>query len=46
LPVIYLLDSILKNIGGVYLDTFGKNIINTFCGAFEKVYSTFPLHSL
>lgn len=37
LPVIYLLDSIIKNVGGVYLQLFSKNIINTFCNAFEKL---------
>jgi pre-mRNA cleavage complex 2 protein Pcf11 len=37
LPVIYLLDSIIKNVGGVYLQLFSKNIINTYCNAFEKL---------
>lgn len=35
LPVLYLLDSIIKNIGGVYLELFAENIVPVFCTAFE-----------
>ncbi|XP_077983868.1 pre-mRNA cleavage complex 2 protein Pcf11-like isoform X2 [Glandiceps talaboti] len=37
LPVLYLLDSILKNISGTYQGFFTHNIVETFCGVFEKV---------
>ncbi len=37
LYVIYLLDSIIKNVGGVYLELFSKSIVNTFCNTFEIV---------
>ncbi|XP_070554002.1 pre-mRNA cleavage complex 2 protein Pcf11-like [Ptychodera flava] len=37
LPVLYLLDSILKNISGTYQNLFAKNIVNIFCGVFAKV---------
>ncbi|XP_014235867.1 pre-mRNA cleavage complex 2 protein Pcf11-like isoform X2 [Trichogramma pretiosum] len=37
LPVLYLIDSIVKNLGGSYLELFSKNIVQTFCKVFEKV---------
>ncbi|KAG2457051.1 pre-mRNA cleavage complex 2 protein Pcf11 [Polypterus senegalus] len=37
LPVLYLVDSIVKNIGREYLTTFTKNIVSTFICVFEKV---------
>ena len=37
LPVLYLLDSIMKNLGGEYLQLFSKNIVATFCHTFERV---------
>jgi hypothetical protein len=37
LPSLYLLDSIIKNIGEPYITEFSHNLANTFCGAFESV---------
>ncbi|KAF6198443.1 hypothetical protein GE061_008191 [Apolygus lucorum] len=37
LPVLYLIDSIVKNVGQSYTTLFSKNIANTFTHAFEKV---------
>lgn len=37
LPVLYLIDSILKNIKKEYLELFSRNIVSTFCSVFEKV---------
>ncbi|KAL6259064.1 hypothetical protein P5V15_008985 [Pogonomyrmex californicus] len=37
LPVLYLIDSIVKNVNGNYLNLFTQNIVNTFCDVFEKV---------
>ncbi|XP_047463518.1 pre-mRNA cleavage complex 2 protein Pcf11 [Mugil cephalus] len=37
LPVLYLVDSIVKNVGGEYLAVFAKNLITTFICVFEKV---------
>ncbi|XP_063228408.1 serine/arginine repetitive matrix protein 2-like isoform X2 [Bacillus rossius redtenbacheri] len=37
LPVLYLIDSIVKNVGGAYINLFTQNIVSTFCGVFEKV---------
>mmetsp|Transcript_8972 Transcript_8972/g.9956 ORF Transcript_8972/g.9956 Transcript_8972/m.9956 type:complete len:574 (+) Transcript_8972:326-2047(+) len=39
LPVIYLMDSILKNVGGVYLDMFAKNLFYNVTSTFDKVDS-------
>ncbi|XP_064404805.1 pre-mRNA cleavage complex 2 protein Pcf11-like isoform X2 [Halichondria panicea] len=37
LPSLYLLDSILKNVKGEYLQLFSKNIVHIFCHCFEKL---------
>ncbi|MBN3313896.1 PCF11 protein, partial [Atractosteus spatula] len=37
LPVLYLVDSIVKNVGREYLATFTKNLVHTFICVFEKV---------
>nr|XP_020479955.1 pre-mRNA cleavage complex 2 protein Pcf11 [Monopterus albus] len=37
LPVLYLVDSIVKNVGGQYLEVFAKNLITSFICVFEKV---------
>ncbi|XP_059560822.1 pre-mRNA cleavage complex 2 protein Pcf11-like [Myotis daubentonii] len=37
LPVMYLMDSIVKNVGGEYLTAFTKNLVATFICVFEKV---------
>ncbi|ORE11595.1 hypothetical protein BCV72DRAFT_94803 [Rhizopus microsporus var. microsporus] len=34
LPVLYLIDSICKNVGGVYISIFGRNMVNTFLDAY------------
>lgn len=33
----YLVDSIVKNVGEKYKFEFSKCIVNMFCGVFEKV---------
>ncbi|XP_073517808.1 pre-mRNA cleavage complex 2 protein Pcf11 [Phyllobates terribilis] len=37
LPVMYLMDSIVKNVGRNYQTAFAKNIVSTFVNVFEKV---------
>ncbi|PSN35931.1 hypothetical protein C0J52_07162 [Blattella germanica] len=37
LPVLYLIDSIVKNVGDTYTTLFTQNIVSTFCSVFEKV---------
>ncbi|XP_029957302.1 pre-mRNA cleavage complex 2 protein Pcf11 [Salarias fasciatus] len=37
LPVLYLVDSIVKNVGGEFLAVFAKNLITSFICVFEKV---------
>uniref|UniRef100_A0A8D0DJV8 Pre-mRNA cleavage complex 2 protein Pcf11 n=1 Tax=Salvator merianae TaxID=96440 RepID=A0A8D0DJV8_SALMN len=37
LPVMYLMDSIVKNVGREYLAAFTKNLVTTFVNVFEKV---------
>ncbi|KAM7397428.1 hypothetical protein PAMA_005632 [Pampus argenteus] len=37
LPVLYLVDSIVKNVGGEYRAVFAKNLITSFLCVFEKV---------
>lgn len=39
LPVMYLMDSIVKNVGREYLTAFTKNLVATFICVFEKVYT-------
>ncbi|RWS21232.1 pre-mRNA cleavage complex 2 protein Pcf11-like isoform X1, partial [Leptotrombidium deliense] len=36
LPLLYLMDSICKNINGHYVKLFTQNIVSTFCHVFEK----------
>lgn len=31
------MDSIMKNIGGEYVDLFSRNIVQLFCKSFEKL---------
>ncbi|XP_071452534.1 uncharacterized protein Pcf11 isoform X2 [Hetaerina americana] len=37
LPVLYLIDSIVKNVGRAYVSLFTQNIVSTFCSVFVKV---------
>uniref|UniRef100_A0A8C4NF08 Pre-mRNA cleavage complex 2 protein Pcf11 n=1 Tax=Eptatretus burgeri TaxID=7764 RepID=A0A8C4NF08_EPTBU len=37
LPILYLMDSIIKNVGKDYLSLFTQNIVSTFVITFEKV---------
>ncbi|XP_055372303.1 uncharacterized protein LOC129606180 [Condylostylus longicornis] len=37
LPVLYLIDSIVKNVGGQYIQLFSQCIVNIFVGVFDKV---------
>ncbi|XP_073991585.1 uncharacterized protein [Rhodnius prolixus] len=37
LPILYLIDSIVKNVGKTYVPLFTQNIVSTFCAVFEKV---------
>jgi hypothetical protein len=37
LPVLYLVDSIVKNYGRAYTQLFTQNIVSSFCSVFEKV---------
>lgn len=46
LPVLYLVDSIVKNVGGEYLAVFAKNLITSFICVFEKVQFSLLLFSL
>ncbi|KAK4512022.1 DRAP deaminase [Mucor velutinosus] len=34
LPVLYLIDSICKNVGGVYITNFSRNMVNVFLDAY------------
>ncbi|XP_063722683.1 pre-mRNA cleavage complex 2 protein Pcf11-like isoform X3 [Symsagittifera roscoffensis] len=40
LPLMYLLDSIVKNVGEPYRQMFTENIVTTFCNTFERVDQT------
>ncbi|KAF9391860.1 hypothetical protein BGX21_011173 [Mortierella sp. AD011] len=53
LPTLYLIDSIIKNVGGPYVNLFGRSIVSLFLDAyavvdsaakasFEKVLGTWP----
>ncbi|XP_045478783.1 uncharacterized protein LOC123683864 isoform X2 [Harmonia axyridis] len=37
LPVLYLIDCIVKNVGGPYNELFSRNIVSTFCNVFRVV---------
>ncbi|XP_044747755.1 uncharacterized protein LOC123308987 isoform X2 [Coccinella septempunctata] len=37
LPVLYLIDCIVKNVGGPYNELFSRNIVATFCNVFRVV---------
>lgn len=37
LPILYLIDSIVKNVGKQYKTLFNQSIVNIFCSVFEKV---------
>ncbi|KAG5886429.1 hypothetical protein JTB14_035721 [Gonioctena quinquepunctata] len=37
LPILYLIDCIVKNVGGTYTSLFSQNIVSTFCGVFKAV---------
>lgn len=37
LPLLYLIDCIVKNVGGTYTSLFSQNIVSTFCGVFKVV---------
>jgi pre-mRNA cleavage complex 2 protein Pcf11 len=37
LPVLYLIDSIVKNVGKAYINLFTQNIVQCFTNTFEKV---------
>lgn len=39
LPILYLIDSIVKNIGDKYKSLFAQNIVSIFCEVFKKVTS-------
>lgn len=34
LPILYLIDSICKNVGGVYISIFGRSMVNVFLDAY------------
>jgi hypothetical protein len=36
MPLLYLLDSIVKNLGGDYISLVTQNLVSTFCSAFEQ----------
>ncbi|XP_037944227.1 pre-mRNA cleavage complex 2 protein Pcf11-like [Teleopsis dalmanni] len=37
LPILYLIDSIVKNVKSTYVQLFSQCIVNIFCGVFETV---------
>lgn len=37
LPILYLIDSIVKNVGNKYKQLFAQNIVSIFCEVFKKV---------
>lgn len=39
LPILYLIDSILKNVGGKYIEHFQRSIVSVFVETFKKVKS-------
>ncbi|EFA78650.1 ENTH domain-containing protein [Heterostelium album PN500] len=40
LAVLYLMDSIIKNVGKIYKQLFARDIVNTYCASFEAVDDT------
>ena len=36
LPIMYLIDSIIKNIGGPYIELFQQNLVSTFTNIFRS----------
>ena len=46
LPILYLIDSIVKNVKSTYVQLFSQCIVNIFCGVFEKVSSTSKANSV
>ncbi|KAI1294052.1 hypothetical protein EDD11_008281, partial [Mortierella claussenii] len=40
LPTLYLIDSIIKNVGGPYLNLFSRSIVNLFLDAYQAVDNT------
>lgn len=41
LPVLYLVDSIIKNVGGAYTQKFSQSIVNMFTRTFKQVIYPF-----
>ena len=39
MPLLYLLDSIMKNLRGEYVTAISKNVVAVFCHVFEKLVS-------
>lgn len=37
LPILYLIDSIVKNVDNTYTELFSQNIVSTFCNVFKVV---------
>ncbi|XP_049825333.1 uncharacterized protein LOC109601802 isoform X2 [Aethina tumida] len=37
LPILYLIDCIVKNVRGTYTELFSQNIVSTFCSVFKVV---------
>ncbi|RCH82844.1 hypothetical protein CU098_000588, partial [Rhizopus stolonifer] len=40
LPVLYLIDSICKNVGGIYISYFSRNMVNVFLDAYTLTDTT------
>lgn len=43
LPVLYLVDSIIKNVGGAYTSKFSEKIVNMFTRTFKQVITNFTI---
>lgn len=43
LPVLYLVDSIIKNVGGAYTQKFSQSIVNMFTRTFKQVIIHFDV---
>lgn len=41
LPFLYLIDSIMKNVGEPYVTQFGENLVSVFTKSFEEVFLFF-----